>query len=244
MNRLNDILGYKDLKIYQNPLFFSFSLDSVILANYCDIRLRDKKIVDFCSGNGVVSLIVSKRCNSIIESVEIQEKLYGLAVESIKYNKLENRIIPYCMDVKDFSKKSENNSKYDLVLCNPPYFKDVENSTKNLSYEKMVARHEVLLNLDELCKCSNLVLKDNGRLCIVHRTDRLMDILTSFRKYNIEPKRIKFIHEKIDKESTLVLIEGQKLGKVGLKIDSPLILYDLDNIETEEYKQLQLEVRE
>ena len=244
MNRLDDILGYKNLKIYQNPLFFSFSLDSIILANYCDIRLRDKKIVDFCSGNGVVSIIVSKRCNSSITAVEIQDKLYELAVESIKYNNLEDRINPVCMDIKDFAKKSENNSQFDFVLCNPPYFKNDKDSTKNLSYEKMIARHEILLDLDSLLKASNLVLKDNGRLCIVHRTDRLMDILSSFKKFNIEPKRIKFIHERVDKESTLVLIEGQKCGKVGLKIDNPLILYDLNNKETEEYMKLQLEVRE
>ena len=243
MKRLDDILGYKDLKIYQDSNFFSFSLDSIILANYCNINLRDKKIVDFCCGNGVVSLIVSKRCCSNIDSVEIQESLYDLAVESICYNNLSDRINVLCMDIKDFARKADNNSQYDLVLCNPPYFKNDENSTKNLSYEKMIARHEILLNLDELCKCSNLVLKDNGRLCIVHRTDRLMDIIVAFKKYNIEPKRIKFIHERIDKESTLVLIEGQKLGKVGLKIENPLILYDLDGSETDEYKRLQLEVR-
>lgn len=243
MKRLDDILGYKNLKIYQDSRFFSFSLDSIILANYCHINLRDKKIVDFCSGNGVVSLIVSKRCNTVIDTVEIQEKLYDLAVESINYNKLSDRINPCCMNVVDFATNPLNNSKYDLVLCNPPYFKIEDNSTKNLSYEKTVARHEVLFNLDDLCKCSNLVLKDNGRLCIVHRTDRLIDIITTFRKYNIEPKRIKFIHERIDKESTLVLIEGQKLGKVGLKIDSPLVLYDENNNITEEYNKLQLEVR-
>ena len=243
MKRLDDILGYKNLKIYQDSRFFSFSLDSIILANYCDIHLRDKKIVDFCSGNGVVSLIVSRRCNTVIDTVEIQDKLYDLAVESINYNNLSDRIHPYCMNVLDFANNPDNNSQYDLVLCNPPYFKNDDNSTKNLSYEKMIARHEILFNLDDLCKCSNLILKDNGRLCIVHRTDRLMDIITCFRKYNIEPKRIKFIHEKIDKDSTLVLIEGQKLGKTGLKIDSPLILYDLNNNITDEYQKLQLEVR-
>jgi tRNA1(Val) A37 N6-methylase TrmN6 len=243
MKRLDDVLGYKNLKIYQDSDFFSFSLDSIILANYSSIRLRDKKIVDFCTGNGIVPLILSRRCNTVIDAVEIQEKLYDLAIESIKYNNLEDRINMYCMDIKEFANNPNNNSKYDLVLCNPPYFKDILDSSKNLSYEKSIARHEILLNLDDLCKCSNLILKDNGCLSIVHRTERLMEIIDFFKKYNIEPKRIKYIHESINKESTLVLVEGQKMGHVGLKIDSPLILYDLDNNMTKEYADLQLEVR-
>lgn len=243
MKRLDDILGYKNLKIYQDSDFFSFSLDSIILANYCDIRLRDKKIADFCCGNGVVSLIVSRRCEAFIDAVEIQEKLYDLAVDSVNLNELGERIRCFNTDIKDFAYQQKNISQYDLVLCNPPYFVDNPDSTKNLSYEKMIARHEILINLADLCKYSNLVLKDKGNLCIVHRTDRLIDIITSFRKNNIEPKRIKFIYENCDKESTLVLVEGQKQGSVGLKIDNPLFLYDSNGNMTEEYAKLQLEVR-
>ena len=92
MEKINDILGYKDLKIYQDDLFFSFSLDSIVLANYCNIRLRDKNIVDFCSGNGVVAMILSKRTSSNIIGIEIQQKLFDLANKSIKYNDLDKRI--------------------------------------------------------------------------------------------------------------------------------------------------------
>ena len=92
MERIDDILGYSNLRIYQNPLFFSFSLDSIVLANYSTIRLRDKKILDFCTGNAVVPLILSRRCNKNIEGVEVQEKLYDLGIKSVKYNMLENQI--------------------------------------------------------------------------------------------------------------------------------------------------------
>ena len=241
MERLDDILGYKDLKIYQNSNFFSFSLDSIILANYASVRLRDKNIVDFCTGNGVIPMILTRRTKNNIVGVEIQENLALLATKSVEYNKLTNRITIYNDDVKEFSKKHLN--EFDLVLCNPPYFKLEENSTLNESYEKKIARHEVLLDLNDLCECSKKVLKDNGNLCIVHRTDRLMEILEIFRKHNIEPKKIRFVYENITKESTLVLIEGQKCGSVGLKVESPIILYNLDGSMTDEYKSIQKEIR-
>lgn len=240
MERLDDVLGYKDLKIYQNSDYFSFSLDSIILANYSNIRLRDKKIVDFCTGNGVVPLILSRRCKNSIDGVEIQEALANLARKSVSYNRLEDRISIICEDVKEFSKNHLN--EYDLILCNPPYFKVQDNSSFNDSYEKMIARHEICINLEAICDCAKKILKDNGNLCIVHRSDRLMDILELFRKYGIEPKRVKFIYETVNKSSTLVLIEGTKCGKVGLIVDKPLIQYDLDGKMTDEYDRLQKEI--
>lgn len=242
MERLDDILGYPNLKIYQNSEFFSFSLDSIVLANYSTIRLRDKKIMDFCTGNAVIPLILSQRCDKSIEGVEVQKKLYDLGCKSVLYNHLDDQIHLFCEDIKDFSHKPENLNQYDLVLCNPPYFKNNDQSTKNLSYEKMVARHEILIDLDGICACAKNILKEHGNFCIVHRTDRLMDVLKSFRKNDIEPKRIKFVHETIDKESFLVIVEGQRIGNVGLMIDKPLILYNLDGSMTDEYAKLQVEV--
>ena len=221
MERLDDILGYKDLKIFQNSDYFSFSLDSVILANYSTIRLRDKKIIDFCTGNGVVPIILSKRCNNFIVGVEIQESLANLARRSVQYNNLEDRIQICCEDIKNYSKNHLN--EFDLVLCNPPFFKVEINSAFNNSYEKKIARHEILITLKDICECAKKILKDNGNICIVHRSDRLMEVLEEFRKNGIEPKKVKFVYERIDKESSLVLVEGQKCGNVGLKVSKPLI---------------------
>lgn len=240
MERLDDVLGYQNMKIYQNSDYFSFSLDSIILANYSNIRFRDKKIIDFCTGNGVVPLIISRRCKNDIVGVEIQEALADLAQRSVSYNHLEDRISIICDDIKEYAKNHLN--EFDLILCNPPYFKVQDNSSFNDSYEKMIARHEVTLTLEDVCDCAKKILKDNGNMCIVHRSDRLMDILELFRSYGIEPKRIKFVYETIDKPSTLVLVEGQKCGKVGLIVDKPLIQYQLDGSMTEEYDRLQKEI--
>ena len=240
MERLDDVLGYSNLKIFQDSSYFSFSLDSIILANYSSLRLRDKNIVDFCTGNGIVPLILSKRCNSHIVGVELLDSLATLANKSVLYNHLEQQIDIVCADIKDFSKNHLN--EFDLILCNPPYFKVEEKSSFNLSYEKMVARHEVCITLEEICDCAKKILKDHGRICLVHRSDRLMDVLEEFRCHGIEPKRVKFVYENIEKDSTLVLVEGQKCGKPGLKVEKPLIQYDLAGNLTEEYERLQREV--
>lgn len=243
MEKINDILGYPNLKIYQDSDYFNFSLDSIILANFSTIRLRDKKIVDFCTGNAVVPIILSQRCDKNIDCVEVLQSVSSLALKSIEINNLEDRINLFNIDVKDFCSDSSNLNLYDLVLCNPPYFKNNSNSSKNLCYEKMIARHEILINLDEICCCAKKILKDNGNLCIVHRTDRLMDILECFKKNGFEPKRVMFVYENINSPSYLVLIEGRKCGSVGLKVERPLILYNVDGTMTDEYRKLQIEVR-
>lgn len=242
MEVLNDILGYKNRKIFQDTDCFSFSLDSIMLANFVTIRLKDKKIVDLGCGNGVIPLIMSLRCDKKIIGVEIQSKLADMAIKSVEYNGLTNTIEIINCNMKDYV-SDETFESFDLITCNPPYFKVNDKNYFNDNIEKVIARHEVEITLSELMIIVKKLLKNNGNFAIVHRTDRLMEILSEFRKNNIEPKRVRFVHEKSNKESTLVLIEGQKNGKVGLKVENPFILYNEDGSETEEYKKLLVEVK-
>ena len=241
MKVLNDILGYKNLSIYQDQNYFCFSLDSVILANYATIRYKDSNIIDLGCGNGVIPLIVSQRTNKNIYGIEIQKNVFDLAVDSIKYNNLDNRIKLINDDISNIT--NDFNEYFDLALCNPPYFKLTDKSYLNISVEKQIARHELTMDLDKLFSVSKRILKNNGNIAIVHRPERLLEIFDTMRKYNIEPKKIKFIYEKVDKESTLVLVEGQKCGKTGLKIENPLIMYNKDGSLSDEYKLLIEEVR-
>ena len=156
MKVLNNILGY-DLKIYQDNDYFCFSIDSVILANLCNINLRTKNICELGTGNGVVPLILTRRTNALIDGVEIQKDLCLLANESILLNNKEKQINIINQDMRDFSKTNLN--KYDLVLCNPPYFKIDPNSTKNNDNHKSIARHEIDLTLDDCFKTASLILK-------------------------------------------------------------------------------------
>ena len=240
MKVLNDILGYKGLKLYQAPDCFCFSLDSVVLANYCKIRKRDANIVEFCSGNGVVSIIMSRRTNANIVGIEIQKKLYDMANESLDYNNLNDRITFINDDIKNFVKDKDN--YVDLIVCNPPYFKYDESNKINDSIEKQIARHELCINIDEICSCASKILKDNGKLCIVHRSDRFIDVYDAMKKYRIEPKRIKFIYNNEDSQAEMFLIEGQKNAGTGLIIDKPLLVRNLDGSYSDEYKKLQEEI--
>lgn len=242
MEVLNDILGYPNRKIYQNTDFFSFSLDSVMLANFVTVRLRDKEILDLGTGNGVIPLILSLRTDKKIEGVEIQEKLYSLASKSVSYNHLDNQISIVCSDMKDYVSKNTI-ERFDVVTCNPPYFKVNDKNYFNDSSEKTIARHEVKISLEEVVMVASKVLKNNGTFAMVYRTERLLEIFDLFRKYHIEPKRIRFVYEFVHKPSTLVLIEGVKHGKQGLKVEAPFIMKMNDGSYSSEYERFLVEVK-
>ena len=236
MEVLNDLLEYNNLKIYQDTNMFSFSLDSVLLPNFVTLNKNIKKILDIGSGNAAIPLILSTKTEASITGIEIQENVYNLAKKSIEYNNLENRINLINEDIKEYIKKIESDT-YDTITCNPPYFKVNEKSKFNDSDYKTIARHEIKLNLEDLFKIAKKLLKNNGNMAIVHRPERLIDIIEEMRKNNIEPKKIQFVYPGINKESNILLIEGVKNGKPGLKILKPLYSH-LDNGEyTDEIKQ-------
>ena len=165
-----------------------------------------------------------------------------MAVRSVEYNNLSDQIKVINSDMKDFV-NDDNFEKFDLITCNPPYFKVNEKNYFNLSPQKLIARHEVKVTLSDVFSVSKKLLKNNGNFAIVHRPERLLEIFDLYRMNGIEPKRLKFVYEKVSKESTLVLVEGQKNGKPGLKIENPLILYNEDGCMSEEYSKLIVEVK-
>ena len=236
MEVLNDLLEINNLKIYQDTEMFSFSLDSVLLPNFVTLNKNIKNVLDIGSGNACIPLILTTKTNASITGIEIQEKSYDLGQKSIEYNHLEDKITFINQDIREFAKEIESDS-FDTITCNPPYFKVNEESRFNKNDYKTIARHEVMLNLEDLFKIAKKLLKNNGNIAIVHRPERLVDILEEMKKNNIEPKKIQFVYPGINKESNILLIEGVKNGKSGLKILNPLYSH-LDNGEyTDEIKQ-------
>ena len=236
MEVLNYLLDYNNLKIYQNTDWFSFSIDSVLLANF--VRLNNKmKILDMCTGNAPIPLFLSTKTKSKITGVEIQKEIYDLAVKSVKINNLDNQINILNKDIKKISNIFETDT-FDLITCNPPYFRLEEKSLTNENEIKRKARHEVELCLDDIFKCAKKVLKNNGKIALVHRTNRLVEIISSMKQNNIEPKRLQFIFPFASSNSNLVLIEGSKNGNPGVIVENDIIVHNDDGSYTENINKI------
>lgn len=234
---INDLVYFKDIKIVQNKDYFNFSLDSVLLPNFVEITKKTSKILDMCTGNAPIPLILSTKTTAKIYAIELQKEVYSLAEETIKINKLENQIKLINDNINNL-KKFFNTETFDIITCNPPYFKKKDGSIINENKVKSIARHEIEMELEDVMIISKALLKNEGSLVLVHRTERLIEIIELMKKHNIEPKRMRLIYPKVNTESNLVLIDGRKNGKDGLKILSPLYIHNEDNSYTKEVLEM------
>lgn len=234
---INDLVYFKNIKIVQDKDYFNFSLDSVLLPNFVEIPKKTKKILDMCTGNAPIPLILSTKTNAQIYAVELQKEVYSLAKETVKINKLDNQIELINDNVKNL-KKIFNTETFDIITCNPPYFKKKDDSIINKNKVKSIARHEIEMELEDIMIMSKALLKNEGSLVLVHRTERLVEIIELMKKHNIEPKRMRLIYPKVNAESNLVLIDGRKNGKEGLKILPPLYIHKDDNSYTNEVLEI------
>lgn len=203
-----------------------------MIPRFCVLK-NNMKIIDFCTGNAPIPMILSTLTDSNIIGVELQKEIYNLAVQSIKINNLEDRITLLNMNVLDIFNVYEIDS-FDLITCNPPYFRVNEFSNLNNNMIKSIARHEIEIKLEDICRISKKLLKNNGSLVLVHITDRLSEIINMLLKYNLQPKRIRFLYPKELENSNLVLIDARKNGNVGLKVLPPLICHNMDGSYTKE----------
>lgn len=236
METINYLLNYKNLKIYQDTEMFNFSLDSVLLPNFITISKNTNNILDIGTGNAPIPLILSTKTTAKIIGVEIQKDVSILAKKSVELNNLENQITIINDDINNIKDTFPNNH-FDIITCNPPFFKVNETSKLNKNDYKTMARHEIALNLEQICEISKKILKNNGILALVHRPERLTDILQTMRKYNIEPKRIRFVHPKENKDANIVLIEGRKNSRPGLKILPQIISHQENGDYTKEVQE-------
>jgi tRNA1(Val) A37 N6-methylase TrmN6 len=230
-------LNFSNKVIYQNDDYFAFSLDSVLLSNFVTLKLSDKKIVDFCCGNAPIPMLMSFRTKARIFGVELQKEVFSLGYDSVIENGMSEQISLFNADVKDVYDYIDAESM-DVVTCNPPYFKYQEGSLVNDNDVKTVARHEIKLNLDDVLKASRYVLKNGGTFAMVHRPDRMMEIINLMQKYGIEPKKIRLVYPKMGKDANILLIEGIKNGKSGLKVLSPLFIHNEDGSYVEEVRKM------
>ena len=230
--RLDD-LGINGLKMYQCPEYFCFGIDAVILSDFAK-NIKDNTIVmDIGTGNGILPLLLSAKTNcSKIVGVEIQKELYDLATENVELNNLTKRIELLNCDINTIDEKYSKNS-FDVIISNPPYKKYNSGIVNDNEFIK-IAKHEIKCTLENIFEKSKYLLNDNGQLYMVHRPDRLVDIISLARKYNLEPKDIRYVHSKINESPILILIKCVKYGKPFLKTHKPLIIYNDDGNYTNE----------
>lgn len=220
---VNDLFDYDGLKIYQYEDKFKFSLDSILLAEFVELKKNTRIIVDFCTGNAPVPLILSTKTNARLYGFELQEKIYNLAKMSVRENNLESQINVINANLTEALEYILPES-VDAVTCNPPYFKyDKNKSLINEDEEKAIARHEIAMNLEDLMTASKYILKNKAPLYLVHRCDRLEEILDCLARYNFKVKKLQFIYAGYGKEAIMVLIKATKNGKMGsLKVMPPV----------------------
>lgn len=231
-----DDLQLNNTFVIQKKAAFRFGVDAVLLANYAKVK-RGMRVVDLCTGTGIVPFIIAGKTQaSHITGVEIQGEMVEMSRRSLAYNRLEDKIEFIQGDIKDLQLLGSI-GKADVVTVNPPY--KLQNSgIINQNMKDAIARHEICCRLRDVIIACRKVLKDNGRMYMIHRPERLADILCLMREYKLEPKTIKLIHPSADKAPNMVLIEGQRDGGAFLKWEPSLYIYDRNGEYSSELNQI------
>jgi len=224
--RLDDLQTKTNLHLIQNPKWFCFGVDAVLLSDFAAVTVKkNADVLDLCCGNGIIPLLLTEKTQARhITGLEIQRPVAEMAERSVKWNGLQERVKICCGDLKD-AEGVFGRDVFDNITCNPPY-KENNGGLKNATDSVTIARHEIFCTLEDIIRVSAKCLKPYGKLCMIHRPERLADIICLMREARIEPKRLRFVHPSPSKTATMILIEGAKYGKPKLFLESPLYIYN------------------
>jgi len=231
-NERVDDLQRNGLKIIQKTDGFCFGMDAVLLSGFAHVK-RGEKVLDMGTGTGIIPLLLSaKTQGEHFTALEIQKEIAEMAARSVEMNHLEEKIEIVNGDIKEAS-RIFGGASFDVVTTNPPYMNDAH-GLKNPTEVKAISRHEVLCTLEDVVREGAKVLKSGGRMYMVHRPHRLIEIITVMKQYKMEPKRMCMVHPFKDKEANMVLIEAVKGGGSWLKMEAPIIVYKEPGVYTDE----------
>jgi len=223
---IHDLLGYDGLKIIQRPDLFSFSLDSTLLADFVQIPAKTANLMDFGTGNAPIPLFLSLKTDKPIIGVEIQSEVCDMALRSVALNHLEHQIVILNADIKNLHELYPPGS-VDFITCNPPFFKYQPDSRVNKNDFLTIARHEVRIDLDAILVQARRLLSPNGILCMIHRAERLEEIVALLHEHRFALKRMRFVYPKKGRNANSVLVEAHAGGAAGsLKLLEPLVIFE------------------
>ena len=232
-NERIDDLEFKGLKIIQNEKGFCFGMDSVLLSDFAKNMKNNSTVLDLGTGTGIIPILLCGKTNlKKVVGIEIQKDVANMAKRSSQLNNLQDRFEVVNTNIIDLKKIYEKQS-FDVIVTNPPYKKENTGIT-NENEAKLISRHEITANLEDFISISKDLLKDKGEFYMVHRPERLVDILSLMRKYKIEPKILKFVSPNKNKEPNLILIKGIKNANSFLKVEKNLYVYNEDGKYTNE----------
>lgn len=230
----------RDIQIYQSKTGYRFSVDALLLFDFVGLKTAGS-IADLGAGSGIVGILLAKKyLHATVTLFEIQSGLASLADRNIRINSLEDRINVVNADITNRSSLQSflsAHAGFDLVVANPP-FRKWKSGRINIDEERAVARHEIKLNLMGLVEAASCLLTPKGRFCVVHHPNRLAELMDTLRRKGIEPKRLRFIHSDRNSEAKIMLIEAVREGRQGMKVESPLYIYDEQHQYTNEMKKL------
>lgn len=231
-----DDLDRNGYRIIQHSGKFCFGMDAVLLTSFAKIK-ENEDVIDLGTGTGIIPILLeAKTKGRSFKGLEIQEESADMAKRSVILNNIEDKVDIIQGDIKEAS-LIFGKASFNVVTSNPPYMNDLH-GLKNPEEQKAIARHEVLCTLDDVVREASALLKTNGRFYMVHRPHRLVEIINTFTKYKLEPKRMQMVHPYKDKDANMVLIEGVKNGKSMIKVESPLIVYKDKNVYTDNVKEI------
>ncbi len=232
-NERIDDLEFKGLKIIQNEKGFCFGMDSVLLSDFAKNMKNNSTVLDLGTGTGIIPILLCGKTNlKKVVGIEIQQDVANMAKRSSQLNNLQDRFEVVNTNIIDLKNMYEKQS-FDVIVTNPPYKKENTGIT-NENEAKLISRHEITANLEDFISISKDLLKDKGEFYMVHRPERLVDILSLMRKYKIEPKILKFVSPNKNKEPNLILIKGIKNANSFLKVEKNLYVYNEDGKYTNE----------
>lgn len=233
--RLDD-LQRDGLMIIQNPEWFCFGMDAVLLTAFVRAG-KGSRMLDLGCGNGVIPILLSAKTEGeVFEGLEIQKDIADMARRSVRLNHLEEQVHIMTGDIREASSYYEAAS-FDVVTSNPPYMTNAHGLTNEASH-KAIARHELLCSLEDVVRESARLLKPGGHFFMVHRPFRLSEIMNTMCRYKLEPKRVRMVYPYVDREPNMVLIEGTRGGNQGMIVEKPLIVYEDVNVYTKEVREL------